>query len=755
MLRTTERRSAERRFSERPRAPFAVFALLVTGTASPALAADATASDSPPADSITVTATRIPQSVLDVPATVSVINAGTIADDMVSDVKDLIRYEPGVSVQRAPARFGAALGSTGRAGDAGFNIRGLDGNRVLIQVDGIRLPDSFDFGAQSVGRGDYVDVGLVKSVEILRGPASALYGSDGLAGAVSFTTSDPEDILGKNRSYAGQIRAGYDSSDRQFSETGILAGRSGDWSAMIAYTRRDGHELKNKGDDDAPNSSRTTPNPQDTRSNAVLAKLVWAPDANNKVRLTLDHLDDHVATEVLSGIAPAASSATSVIGLTARDRTNRNRASLDWRYDGGTGWLTQAQAAFWYQKSRTREFTAEDRNTVADRTRLNTFDNRVIGASVELRSDFATGPLTHKLVYGGDASVTRQDGIRSGTVPTAPDVFPTRAFPITDYWLAGGYVADEIGVGGDRLTIFPTVRFDYYDLSPRRDALLPATFVTASQHGSKLSPKIGAVLKVAGPVSLFANYAQGFKAPAPSQVNQYFENLTSPFFAYKTLPNPDLKPETSRTIEGGLRLHSDAVDMSVTGYSGRYRNFIDQEITGGMGTVADPIVFQFINLARARIRGVEGKLEGRSPLGLTGSLAISYTRGDTIDATGAKTPLLSVDPLKLVMGVGYRAPSDRFGGNLTMTHSQGKPEGRTTGGCTTSCFVPGGFTILDATAFVRVAEAFTVRVGVFNLTNRKYIWWSDVRGLDASAAATADAYTQPGRNVSASLTARF
>jgi hemoglobin/transferrin/lactoferrin receptor protein len=238
-------------------------------------------------------------------------------------------------------------------------------------------------------------------------------------------------------------------------------------------------------------------------------------------------------------------------------------------------------------------------------------------------------------------------------------------------------------------------------------------------------------------------------------VNQYFENLTSPFFAYKTLPNPDLKPETSRTIEGGLRLHSDAVDMSVTGYSGRYRNFIDQEITGGMGTVADPIVFQFINLARARIRGVEGKLEGRSPLGLTGNLAISYTRGDTIDATGAKTPLLSVDPLKLVMGVGYRAPSDRFGGNLTMTHSQGKPEGRTTGGCTTSCFVPGGFTILDATAFVRVAEAFTVRVGVFNLTNRKYIWWSDVRGLDASAAATADAYTQPGRNVSASLTARF
>src|SRR3546814_10509902 len=94
-------------------------------------------------------------------------------------------FEPGVSVQRQPARFGAALGATGRAGNESFNIRGIGGNRVLIQVDGVRVPDGFSFGAQASGRGDYVDLGLIKSVEILRGPSSALYGSDGLAGAVS------------------------------------------------------------------------------------------------------------------------------------------------------------------------------------------------------------------------------------------------------------------------------------------------------------------------------------------------------------------------------------------------------------------------------------------------------------------------------------------------------------------------------------------------------------------------------------------
>ena len=128
---------------------------------------------------IVVTATRTPVASEDVPATVTVITADDISDTIATDVKDLIRYEPGVSVRRAPARFGAALGVTGRARNEDFVIRGIGGNRVLIQVDGVRSPQGFAFGAQDAGRGGYTDVSLVKSVEILRGPASALYGSDG------------------------------------------------------------------------------------------------------------------------------------------------------------------------------------------------------------------------------------------------------------------------------------------------------------------------------------------------------------------------------------------------------------------------------------------------------------------------------------------------------------------------------------------------------------------------------------------------
>src|SRR3546814_7119667 len=77
--------------------------------------------------------------------------------------------------------------------------------------------------------------------------------------------------------------------------------------------------------------------------------------------------------------------------------------------------------------------------------------------------------------------------------------------------------------------------------------------------------------------------------------------------------------------------------------------------------------------------------------------------------------LSTIDPLKLVAGVGYREPTGRFGGQLIMTHSARKEASRTEGVCAPGeCFRPDGFTILDATAFVRIAGGLTLRAGVLD-----------------------------------------
>lgn len=270
------------------------------------------------------------------------------------------------------------------------------------------------------------------------------------------------------------------------------------------------------------------------------------------------------------------------------------------------------------------------------------------------------------------------------------------------------------------------------------------------------------MVKLGGGASLFANYAQGFKAPSPTQVNQFFQNLAQ---GYTSIPNPDLRPETSETWEGGVRLSSGAVSAGVTGFTGRYRNFISQQVVGGSFRPTDPAVFQFINLNRVKIDGVEGRIDLRAPGGLSGRMAISYAKGVVSEPDGTREPLSTIDPLKLIVGVGYDAPERRFGGQIIATHAAQKELGQTVYNDLTAktqgticngapCFRPGGFTILDATAYVRVGTALTLRAGIFNILDAKYAWWSDVRGLAASSTVT-DAYTQSGRNVSASLTARF
>ncbi|MEJ8825199.1 TonB-dependent receptor plug domain-containing protein [Variovorax humicola] len=90
-------------------------------------AAGASAQDSarpPVLKEMVVSATRSEQNKDDLAATVEVIDRKTIESEQINDIRDVVRDEPNMSVKRAPARFGLALGNTGRDGNAGFTIRG-------------------------------------------------------------------------------------------------------------------------------------------------------------------------------------------------------------------------------------------------------------------------------------------------------------------------------------------------------------------------------------------------------------------------------------------------------------------------------------------------------------------------------------------------------------------------------------------------------------------------------------------------------
>lgn len=719
----------------------AIAAALGAGMLGTAMAEEADAEDG----TITVTATRAPTDTFDAPAVVTVITAEEIERNLYTDIKDLVRFEPGVSVRTEPSRFAAALGATGRSGNSGFNIRGLDGNRVLFQIDGIRVPDAFSFGPNSFGRGDYMDLDLLNSVEIVRGPASALYGSDGLAGVVSFITKDPSDFLQEDESFGARVRVAYASADDSFAESVTAAGRIGRLSGLLAYTRRDGHETENQGENTTLTSARTAPNPQDISSNAVLGRLVFEPGAGHRVRLTADYSDREIVTE-----AYTARSAT-VVDLDGLDESERSRVALDYTYEG-EGLLDRVFAAVYYQESWLRQFTYEDREPAVDRTRDTTYDNDVWGGNVQGDLVFNTGPASHRLIIGGDYSFSTQGAIRGGTVPTAPAVFPERPFPETEYTRAGVFVVDEISFLNGQLVVYPALRYDYYELDPQADALYFGAL--SGQDGSHVSPKLGIVAWPTDHFGAFFNYGAGFKAPAPSEVNNYFENLTSPFFSYRSIPNPDLDPETSDSVELGVRLRDVTFAgaswrASASAFSAWYENFISQETVGGAGSIADPIIYQYVNLTELDVWGLEARADAAWENGFGFSIAASFAEGD-FERNATTGPYDPIDPLRVVAGLSYTEPQGRFGGQVIVTYAARKDEGEAAAGA----YRPPSFTIGDITAFWNITEAATLRVGVFNVTDEKYWWWSDVRGLTGTPAVL-DSYSQAGRNYSASISYRF
>lgn len=696
---------------------------------------------------VTVTSAREARKDDEVPNSVSVIDEAERERRLANDIRDLIRYEPGVSVRSAPARFTAAGASTGRDGNAGFTIRGIEGNQILIQADGIRLPLAFSFGPIAYGRGDYLDLEAYKTVEILRGPASTLYGSDGLAGAVSFISKDPSDHLARNRDLYLSAKGGYASADESWLGSFTAAARAGAFEGLVVYSRREGQETENQGTNEAPNSTRTAPNPQEIESDNLLAKAVFRPDARNLVRVTGERFRREVATEVLSGRAPPPLVATSVIDLDARDDLARDRVSADYEFSAtGAAAIDKAKVTVFRQKTTSLQQSAEDRNTAADRRRDNTYRETADGASVALQSVIGAGGITHRLVYGGDYSVTDIFGLRDGVTPPVGESLPQKPFPDTKYTLYGAFVQDEI-LMGERLAVIPALRLDGFKLDPATgDPLYPTLGgQPVALDGSRASPKLGAIWRLDAVHSAYAQYASGYRAPTPSQVNQGFENQVA---NYRSIGNPDLKPETSRTFEVGLRGRSDRYTWDLVAFDGRYEDFIAQIQVRGSFTPSDPAVFQNVNLSKVRIRGFEARGRASWANGWAAFGTFAYARGD--DET-ANQPLASVDPPKLVLGGDYQR--ETWWVQAAVTRLWEKEASRIPplpGAPPPASFSTPAATIVDFYAAWRIAKRLTLNAALLNATDRKYWLWSDVRGLSA-ASPTLDAYTSPGRNYAVSL----
>lgn len=718
---------------------------------------------------VIVSASRHEQFLKDLTVSVDVIGSKKIEFKQIQDIRDVAKDLPNVSVRRAPARFAntGPANSTGRDGNAGFNIRGLGGNRLLMMVDGVRVPRSYIFGSNAFGR-DYLSIDLLKRIELVRGPASALYGSDAMGGLVNFITAEPADFLqspsGEVRALGGRAAFSWSGDDNGLSLSTTVAGRPSErlqWLLSASGRQSDG--LKTMGTNDAADGSRTTANPQEMRDQALLARLVYQPDAKERHTLSFEHVNKRDEVNLVSNRAsrPLTGSAAQIAGAIVDERADntmqRDRLTWDARYRLGNAWADNVQTLLGLQFAESAQNAQTDRNTLPDRVRASTYKESTLQVGVQADKRVALTPSwgTQRLTYGLDYLAGNITNYTDGVAPLPPEVFPLKRFPDTRETAFALYGQGEWV--NEQWSVTPGLRMDWFKINVRSQDLFfpPAKLPARSASSSAISPKLGVMFHAAPEWSVFANFAGGFRAPNANQVNGYFENMAEQVVI---VPNPDLKPETSRTLELGLRGRHGALSLDAAAFYGRYRNLIvDNVLQSGTGVAGDPKLFQTVNADRAIIQGFE--IKGAWDLGTVNSgrlsLPFSYGQARGRNALSGK-PLNSVDPARLVLGLNFEAPV--WTARLDLIGFAAKRASEIDSGALVKLPLmqigaPGGATT-DLNLQWRIRPDLRLNAGLINLANRKYWQWADLQGL-ASSSPVRDAYSQAGRHIKLTLVADF
>jgi len=698
-------------------------------------------------DPVVVVANRARRSLSEIAAQVTVIDGAEIREGLAEDLDGVLRYEPGLHLETAGTRFGATS----------VNIRGIGGNRVAIEIDGIPVRDRFVIGAYSNAGRVPIEPDRIKRIEVLHGPASVMYGSKAIGGVVAVTTWDPDDLTAfSDRPLPVELRGGYQGMDDSWVASGMAAWAGDAHGLLAAGTHRDGHELDNQ----AP--AGTPADTQDWTQDDYLLRYTWDSPAGNRLRLTADRLEHEAETQMRSllGQPPRFRNTTSLSG---DDRDLRRRLALDFEF--ATPAWQQGVLRLSRVDHDTDQFSYEERASAATPVAIERrflYEHDETGLETYAFHDFNVGGSRHRVGLGAewlrsDISELRdglQTSLADGSTTTVilGEVMPVRDFPVSETDEFGLWVQDEIAFADGRWQLLPALRWDAYRLDSKPDEIWrednPNTDIVDIDE-SRLTPRLGVLYRPAERWSLYTQYAEGFRAPPFQDANIGFE---LPLFGYRAIPNPDLHSETSETLEAGLRWLGADSRLSLTLFHSDYDDFIESRVLIGRDPATGDLLFQSRNLDRARIRGADLRYDQRLSTwsdrlaGWTLSLAAYWAEGEdrTTDA-----PLNSIAPPQAVLGLDWRSADDAWSLTITGTFTAAK-NGDDIDSSDEVRFATPSWTTMDLTAGWRPLERVELRAGIFNLTDERYWRWLDVANLAANDPVI-PLLSRPGRSYSVSL----
>lgn len=711
-------------------------------------------------DPIVITGQR-----LDKTGTVTTLGADALTRQGVTDMQNMARYAPLVSVPGAASGSGNVWDG---AGNTGFNIRGVEGNRVGLDLDGIELPeaapkpDASTLNGFGVGR-DYTDPETLRSVTIQSGTAPAGAGAQGLGGNVSFVTKAPEDYVSESRPTYAEYKFGANGANdmRMHALTG--AAQSGAIKALAVLVHRDGKELDSTGS--API------NPDDWDSDALLAKLSWTPWSGHRFTATIDSFRAHHDREYdnkLGALYPE--------GANQAGRTKRDRASIDHLYQGSSPWFETLETRVYLQDSDVEDVTRARYITMGQpvlRTIATSFENRSVG----LTSNATKRLGEHELAYGVSADQTdtrrpwREDRIVVNT--GAQQVTNKNRMADMESLKLSAYARAELALSS-WASITPGLRYNWRELKPNSTANYAIGIPNASRELKKetdsyLTPSMTFTAQVAPTLAAYLQYSRGTRLPTSAERTGTYDSLsyTGTGEAYAVLGNPALDKETSNAFELGLKGNlARGLRLHAALFNTRYKNLIEYA-----SQPPDPVNYPTItrglfrpeNVGVARTWGGELTLDADlgawnpavkgAKLTFAGGVQRSKARNDR---TGLESELASTLPKKASFIASWDDPAQRGGAAFALVHTRAKQAERDViGGVNTTFFAIPSSTVMDLTGYWNINQHASITAGVYNLADKKYWDYATSRNLPAGTTAVTIAdierQARPGRYAAVTL----
>lgn len=546
------------------------------------------------ADTVRVSASRVDKELLDVPMSVSVVTKEQIARSPARTVGELLQDVPGVQIN-----------NSGGQGMKRVSIRGEDTKRTLVLIDGQKISENKSMDGTAL----LIDPSVIERIEVIKGPASVLYGSEAMGGVINIITKK-----GGDKPIQGELGIGFNSSTGGFSENLSLYGGMNGFKYRVSGSNTDqGGVYTPEG---VASNSRFV-----QRSGSAFLSYDFSDN------FTVGGSYDYFHSEIMAGSVDMPEFFVDI------DPWSRQKAAVFMEAKNLADWLPRLRFdAFWQESHKDMHNHVEQSPMLMDNFANNW--NRQIGVSVQ--ADWAIGE-NHYLITGYEFN---HDGL-DATTDTNVAVNPTPMISVNQRTnnefegrmqthalfaqMESRLPADFTLTYGARQT-WVNSRMSKAEGWTVTDMLMMGRPISSSgpadagETGSKWEshPVFNVSLMWQGieDLTLRAGWAQGFRVA--SLADRY---VTSSMGGGTILPNSSLDPETSNTWEIGARYSAHGLNLDGVFFYSVADDYIASDVLD-----AEADIYQYINVGKAKSHGAELALSYDLPHGFTPYVSATWLR---------------------------------------------------------------------------------------------------------------------------------